>query len=143
MRPGADRRRDANPDTGSATVLGIGLVLGVVTVLVLALGLVAVLVAGQQARTAADLGSLAAVGEVVQGVDPSGACAVAGQVVDQHRARLVACAWEPSGGAWPEVVVSVRRSVPATPWTVTARARAGTEPSRPTPRRARGRPPPA
>ena len=52
VRVGAERLQS---DRGSATMLAIGVVGGLATVLVTALALVAVLVAGQQARTAADL----------------------------------------------------------------------------------------
>ncbi|ANS78889.1 hypothetical protein SGUI_1493 [Serinicoccus hydrothermalis] len=138
------RLRRLDREAGSASLLAVGVVAGLVSVLVLALGLVAVLVAGQQARTAADLASLAAAGAAVQGAGTAQACTTAGEVAARHHSRLQSCAAEQAGGrTWPDVVVTVRTPVPPTPWTVTARARAGAVPPRPTPRRARAVPRPA
>ncbi|KUG51831.1 hypothetical protein AVL62_07750 [Serinicoccus chungangensis] len=107
-------------------VLAIGVVGGLVTVLVLALGLVAVLVAGQQARTAADLASLAAAGQLVQGVDDSAACARAARVTDQHGVELRRCTVTRQGPSpLPEVTLDVERAVGGTRWAVAVTARAG------------------
>lgn len=121
-------------ERGSASVLGIGVVVGLSTVLVLALGLVAVLVAGQQARTAADLGALAAAGQMVQGLGDDAACARARQVAHEHGTSLQSCVVDPAGASpWPEVTVQVERPVIGTRWTVSVRARAGATAARATP----------
>lgn len=123
VRVGAERLQS---DRGSATMLAIGVVGGLATVLVTALALVAVLVAGQQARTAADLAALAAAGQVVLGVGGEHACAQAGAVAGQNGARLQSCELrQHEGQPWPRVLVSVRREVANTPWALTARAAAG------------------
>lgn len=117
--------RSRHGERGSGTVLAVGMVAGMATVLVSALALVAVLVAGQQARTAADLAALAAAGELVGGggVD---ACSTAAGVATEHGARLTDCR-ELSDGPqpWPRISVTVTREVGSTPWTATARAVAG------------------
>ncbi|WP_298749074.1 Rv3654c family TadE-like protein [uncultured Serinicoccus sp.] len=118
--------RRGEEDRGSAVVLVIGVVGGLVTVLVLALGLVAVLVAGQQARTAADLASLAAAGQLVQGADDPTACALATRVSEQHGVELRGCTVTRQGvSPLPEVTVDVERAVAGTRWAVGVRARAG------------------
>ncbi|WP_298888312.1 Rv3654c family TadE-like protein [uncultured Serinicoccus sp.] len=118
--------RRGEGERGSAVVLVIGVVGGLVTVLVLALGLVAVLVAGQQARTAADLASLAAAGRLVQGVDDTAACALAARVSEQHGVELRRCRVTRQGvSPLPEVTVDVERAVGGTRWAVGVTARAG------------------
>ncbi|WP_130012610.1 Rv3654c family TadE-like protein [Serinicoccus sediminis] len=118
--------RRAHHERGSAVVMAIGVVAGLVTILVLALGLVAVLVAGQQARTAADLGALAAAGQLVQGVDDTAACALAARVTQQHGVEVRGCAVTRRGvSPLPEVTLEVHRAVAGTRWTVDVTARAG------------------
>lgn len=121
-------------ERGSASVLAIGLVVGLLAVLGMTLGLVAVLVAGQQARTAADLGALAAAGQLVQGLGEDAACARAHQVAREHGGSLESCVVEAGATArWPEVTVQVDRPVAGTRWTVSVSARAGATDPRPTP----------
>lgn len=117
-------------DRGSSTVLAIGVVAGLATVLIMALALVAALVAGQQARTAADLAALAAAGRLVEGAGEPAACAVAAQVAEANNAALESCTTRPAGTApWPEVLVRTSRAVAGTGWTATARAAAGAVPA--------------
>lgn len=118
--------RAAGGDRGSASVLAVGVVGGLAAVLVTALVLVSVLVAGQQARTAADLAALAGAGQVALGAGQGPACVAADAVALRHGALVQSCEvhlhrWEP----WPRVLVSVTRQVSGTPWTVTATAVAG------------------
>lgn len=121
-------------DRGSASVLIVGVAVGLVTMLVLALGLVAVLIAGQQARSAADLASLAAAGQLAQGGSQDSACALAAQVAQRQAATVRSCQLLPAPGqAWPEVLVRVERVVAESRWTVTAQARAGSRPLPTTP----------
>ncbi|NKY12332.1 Rv3654c family TadE-like protein [Cellulomonas hominis] len=105
------------PDRGSGAVLVIALV-AVSVLLAAALGL---LVAAQgargRARTAADLGALAASERLLAGAGDG--CGLAGEVAARNGATLQACTQH--GGA----VVTVRAAV-ALPWgTAVAEARAG------------------
>ena len=114
------------PDGGSGTVLAVGVVAGLVTVLLAALALVAVLVAGQGARTAADLAALAAEGQLVVGADAGTACGAAAEVAGRNQARLVSCTTVAAGAEpWPRAVVTVIRAVPGLRWEASARAVAG------------------
>lgn len=106
--------------------MAVGVIGGLATVLVAALMLAAVLVAGQQARTAADLSALAGAGQVVVGAGRDRVCAAADGVAADNGARLESCELTPQAGQpWPRVVVGVRRDVAGTPWSLPARAAAG------------------
>lgn len=127
--PRAAPRGRARPawDRGSATILAVGVVGGLATVLGAALLLVSVLVAGQQARAAADLAALAGAGQSVLGVGPARVCAVVDDVAHRNGATTTSCELRPEEfSAWPGVSVTVVRQVAGTPWTVAARAAAGT-----------------
>lgn len=122
---GAARRR-VDADGGSGTVLAIGVVAGLPTLLVSALVLASVLVAGQQARAAADLAALAGLGRVVTGHGEATACGVAAEVARDNGGQLGSCVTVPTDGEpWPRVRVTVTSTVAGTPWTTTARAVAG------------------
>lgn len=113
-------------ERGSATVLVVGVVVGLVTMMVTGLWLVSVLVAGQQARTAADLAALAGMGRIVEGFDASRACAHARTVAGDNGATLTGCRHELTGSdPWGQIRVGVESAVPGTPWTASARAVAG------------------
>lgn len=140
-RPAPEPLRRPAPEQGSASVLAIGVVAGLALLLVTALALVSVLVAGQQARSAADLAALAAAGRVVSGAEPQVACREAGLVARQNRAELVSCGARPQPGQpWPAITLTVSRAVPGTPWTVSADAVAGTVTARSSQGRSPGRP---
>lgn len=132
---GRDRRHRARQgrwgsDRGSASVLAVGLVAGLAMLLVTALMLVSVLVAGQKARAGADLAALAAAGTTVEGGGETAACAAADRVARDNGSVLAGCSLqERAGQPWPAVTVIVSREVVSTPWTVTARAVAGTVPA--------------
>lgn len=126
----APRLSPADPERGSSSVLAIGVVLALVTVLLSALVLVAVLVAGQRARAAADLASLAAAGVSVEGGDQQEACAMAAQVAEDNGARLSGCAVVPGDGPWPDVRVTTVCQVAGTVWDTSAEAVAGGRPLR-------------
>lgn len=120
------RAAAARPEAGSGTVLAIGVVAGVATVLVTALVLASVLVAGQQARSAADLAALAGMGRVVSGYGEPDACAVAARVARDNGGHLSGCRTVPADGEpWPRLRVTVTRAVAGTPWTTTAEAVSG------------------
>lgn len=113
-------------ERGSATVLVVGVIAGLVTMMVTGLWLVSVLVAGQQARTAADLAALAGMGRIVEGFDASRACAHARTVAGDNGSTLTGCRHELTGSdPWGEIRVGVERAVPGTPWTASAQAVAG------------------
>lgn len=126
--PWSPRVRPHHPsrERGSATVLAVGVVAGLVTMMVTGLWLVSVLVAGQQARTAADLAALAGMGRIVEGFGAPQACAHARTVAGDNGATLTGCRHDLTGSdPWGEVRVSVERAVPGTPWTASAQAVAG------------------
>lgn len=115
-------------DRGSGTVLAVGLV-GVLATLLLAGALVAsVAVTGQRARTAADLAALAAVAEAVGGGSQGTACRVALEVARRNGADLTRCRVVPDASGLPRAQVVVARSTPGDRWTVTRRAVAGAVP---------------
>ena len=107
-------------------MLAIGVIGGLAALLLAALALVSVLVAGQQVRTAADLAALAAAGQVVLGGGQDQACGQAAAVAERNGARLQACELrQHEGQPWPQVRVRVDREVAGTSWSVTARGAAG------------------
>lgn len=116
-------------DRGSGTVLAVGLV-GVVSTLLLAGLLIAdVAIAGQRARTVADLAALAAAGRVLEGASEDEACTTASAVAAHNGASLTDCALvvdERRGRVGlPTVRVTAARDTAGGRWTVEARARAG------------------
>lgn len=137
MRPGAARaRRAVRPssgpgDRGSGTVLAVGLVGVLSTLLVAGLLVATVAVQGQRVRTAADLAALAAAGRVLEGGAEEEACRSARVVAQRNGAHLAGCALDADGAATaaglplPSVEVVVVRGVADTGWQVSARARAG------------------
>lgn len=119
-------RGPSGADAGSGTVLAVGVVAGLTTLLVSALVLAGVLAAGQQARSAADLAALAGAGQVVTGHGQPAVCGVAGEVARANGGQLQGCALvRADGDPWPRVQVTVTTAVAGTPWTATARAVAG------------------
>ncbi|GAB3263398.1 hypothetical protein GCM10027425_27830 [Alteromonas gracilis] len=105
---------------GAATVWAAGLLLLVTFVALTLAGVGGVLVAHRQAQAAADLAALAGAGALQEGQD---SCTVADVIAARNGASLIDCREE---GA--EVVVSVEveaAGVPAGPWRLVGRARAG------------------
>ena len=115
----------ARGERGSASVLALGVVLGLVAVLLSGLLLVAVLVAGQRARSAADLAALAGAGAVVDGAGQDGACHEAAAVATANGVRLTECSLMAGAGVWPDVRVTAECDVSGTSWTTAAVAVAG------------------
>ncbi|MFK5635775.1 Rv3654c family TadE-like protein [Ornithinimicrobium sp. LYQ103] len=114
------------PDRGSGTVLALGL-LGVLGTLLLAgVLVVAVSVGGQHARTAADLAALAGAGRAVWGVSQVEVCGVAAQVAHQNGGLLTSCevSFGHDSSPVPRVDVEVVTQV-AGRWTLRATAAAG------------------
>ncbi|MDO5740674.1 MAG: hypothetical protein Q4P07_11065 [Ornithinimicrobium sp.] len=118
-------------ERGGGSVLAIALVGIVSVVLVAALTIAAVAIAGQQARTAADLAALAGAGLAIQGGDEASVCAVASSTAANNRATLSSCRLErtaidrATGVELPAVHVQVTRGVGGTGWTIQVRAAAG------------------
>lgn len=116
-------------DRGSGTVLAVGLVGVLATLLVAGLLVAAVALAGQRARTAADLAALAVAGRALEGADTGTACASGGRVAEMHEAVLVSCALRAGVQGLPRAAVEVRVEVTGTPWSATARTSAGGVPA--------------
>lgn len=125
MTPQQVRHPAAGPERGSGTVMAIGLVGMVASLLVAGLLVAAVAIGGQRARTAADLAALAVVGGSVSGMSTAAACTRGADVAGRHEAALTSCVVELDSAGLPRAVVEVALDVTGTPWTVTARSAAG------------------
>lgn len=130
-RPAPARSRWSGADRGSGTVLAVGLVGVLATLLLAGLLVAAVAIAGQRARTAADLAALAAAGRTLEGNGAATACATAGDVASLHGATLVTCTVGADAQGLPRTVVEVRTEVGGTSWRATARSAAGGVPADP------------
>lgn len=112
-------------------MLAVGLIGVLSTLLVAGLLLAAVAIAGQRARTAADLAALAAAGAAVTGADVATSCVIAQELTVRNGGVLTRCRLVDDRGdardgvALPAVEITVTRGVTGTGWTVTARSRAG------------------
>lgn len=116
-RTGSIRRRD---DEGAATVWAAGLLLLVTFVALALAGVGGVLVAHRQAQAAADLAALGGAGALQEGGE---ACAVAAAIAARNGAQLLECREE-----GVEIVVTAQVTadgIPAGPWRLVGRARAG------------------
>ncbi len=114
------RRGRPRNDEGAATVWAAGLLLLVTFVALALAGVGGVLVAHRQSQAAADLAALAAAGALQDGGD---ACGIAAAIAARNGATLVDCRQEGD-----DVVVTTRvtaEGVPAGPWHLDGRARAG------------------
>ncbi|GAA5167131.1 Rv3654c family TadE-like protein [Ornithinimicrobium tianjinense] len=116
-------------ERGSGTVLAVGLVGVLLTLLVAGLLIADVAIAGQRARTAADLAALAAAGRALEGASEGEVCAAASAVAARNGAPLTSCSLDVAGRVGsrglPSVRVTAARDTAAGGWTVEARARAG------------------
>lgn len=115
------RRREAwDPESGSGSVLAVGICGVVAVLLVAALILCSAVIASHRARSAADLAALAAASA------PGQECAQARRIAGLHGAELGECVVD---GADVEITVTVRPAGAAARWgPAGARARAGPEP---------------
>jgi secretion/DNA translocation related TadE-like protein len=122
-RPDAGTGRRASCDSGSGTVLALGLVAVLASLVLVCAALGAAIVARHRAAAAADLAALAAADRSL-GRAPGVPCAVAGEVTQANDARLTGCRVDGDGS----VIVRVRVRLPA-PWArlgvAEAAARAG------------------
>lgn len=131
-RAGLDDPGGGLGERGSGTVMAVGVV-GVLSVLLVAGVLIAAaVVAGQHARTGADLAALAAAGELMVGADAASACNSAGRVAESNGATLVRCTVTAAPASFdgleislPQVRVTVDRLVGVRGWVASAQAVAG------------------
>lgn len=115
-------------DSGSASVLVLGVVAALLGVTVGALGVLGVIRAVHAARSAADLAALAAAGHIQEQVAPEVACARARQIARRQGANIAGCVVD---GATVTVTTTVRiplRLLGIAPETAKGRARAGPAP---------------
>ena len=106
-------------------MLAVGLVGVLATLLVAGLLVAAVAVAGQRARTAADLAALAVAGRTLEGADAATACAAGGHVAGLHDAAVLSCTVRTDAQGLPRATVEVGTEVAGTRWRATARSAAG------------------
>ncbi|WP_187264832.1 Rv3654c family TadE-like protein [Homoserinibacter sp. GY 40078] len=103
-------------DDGAGGVLALAIVGAILSVTLAALALGSALVARQKAVSAADAAALAA-GDVLLGVVPGDACAVAADVAAAHSLDLASCRLEGL-----EAIVTIRLTVLGLPVAVVSRA---------------------
>lgn len=117
-------------ERGSGTVLAIGLVGVLASLLVAGLLVAAVAMTGQRARTAADLAALAAAGHALTGGSETSACSAGSEVAAANGTVLVECRLLVGPGTGlPRAEVEVRARVADTRWQATARSAAGGVPA--------------
>ena len=97
---------DLRDERGSSTVLAVGLIAVLLTVILAALAVLSAVRAAHIARSAADLSALAAAIQLQQSADGQGACAEARRVAGRHDARVITC--DVGGGGAVTVTVSAR-----------------------------------
>lgn len=113
------------PERGSGTVLAVGLVGVLASLLVAGLLVAAVATAGQRARTAADLAVLAVAGRTLEGHPVGDACATGARIAAAHDVSVVDCQASTTPEGFPRAEVEVTAQVRGTPWVARARAAAG------------------
>ncbi len=101
-------------DRGSATVLGLGMILVLLVLLAGFLLLGAAVHSSLRARGAADAAALAGAGALLEGQGRDAACALAADLAQRNGARLVTCRAEPGtdGRVRASVRVEVALAVP-------------------------------
>lgn len=115
-------------DTGSGTVLTLGVVGAVVTALVTALSVTGALRAAHQARGAADLAALAAAHDSSVGAAPAQVCATARDIAERNGARVVGCDVTAGSVVTIETAVAVPLRLGGLVPEMTGHARAGPAP---------------
>lgn len=120
---------DPRGESGSATVLAVGLIAVLLTVTVAALVVLGAIRSVHAARAAADLAALAGAGHLQEQGDPGAACRVAERIAARQRATVVAC--EVGAGEIVTVTTSVGIPLrpPGVPESAQGRARAGPVPT--------------
>lgn len=100
--------RELRGETGSSSVLAVGLIAVLLTATVATLAVLSAVRAAHVARSAADVAALAGAIEYQQVSDPAGACTEAARVAGRHRVEIVSCAV----GGGGEVTVTVAAEIP-------------------------------
>ncbi|USQ76691.1 Rv3654c family TadE-like protein [Ornithinimicrobium cryptoxanthini] len=119
MRGAAEARRALAPrgraprDRGSATVLAVGAVLLLVSVLVAFLLVGAAAQGSLRARAAADAAALAGAGVLLEGGSMDAACAAAVDLAAANGARVLSCDARQVASSGPALRVAVVVAVPA------------------------------
>ncbi|MBF4994110.1 hypothetical protein ITX31_08295 [Arthrobacter gandavensis] len=117
-------RASVDGDTGSGTVLMLGIVLGVITLAVAAVLLASAVVSGARAGTAANLAALAGA-DALRGLRSADPCTLAAAVAERNRGQMVQCVPDLQSRT---VTVSVHTAAGLLPWPAAAEARAGPPP---------------
>lgn len=99
-------RRDVRDDRGSSTVLALGVIAVMLSLMVAGLAVLSAVHAAHVARSSADLAALAGAIEYQERSTRGAACAEARRIARGHGARLVSC------GVAGRGVVTVTTSVP-------------------------------
>lgn len=107
-RPAGVGGRLLQPDRGSGTVLTLALIGAVVASLIIAQAVVIAVLAAGRARTAADLGAIAAAGAFASGQSAPAACRAGGTIVTRNDATQRRCSVSASGVSIIETRVVVR-----------------------------------
>jgi secretion/DNA translocation related TadE-like protein len=115
-------------EQGSATVITLGAVGVLVLVMVGGVALGSAVAAMHRARSAADLGALAAAGTLAASASPLDACAAGAEVVRANRATQTSCRTYPDGSVILAVAVPPALVWPGLDPTARATARAGPAP---------------
>ena len=122
--------RDVRDESGSSTVLAVGLIAVLLTVTVAALAVLGAIRAAHVARASADLAALAGAVAYQEAPEASAACVEATRIAHRHETELVTCDVDAGG------VVTVTTSAPIVhrlggvgPDHAEGRARAGPDPA--------------
>lgn len=107
------RRAGAHTERGSATVLAVGAVLLLVSVLVAFLLVAAAVQGSLRARAAADAAALAGAGALLEGSSMDVACAAAADLAAANGARVLSCDARQVATSGPALRVEVVVAVPA------------------------------
>lgn len=130
----ASGRTGQSCERGSATVLGLAVMVTVLTMWTAALVLGAVVLGGGRARSGADLAAVGGAQVLLRGQQESSVCARAAQVAAANGTDLVSCSLDTVGtqGQGPSIEVVVEAATGVSAWPVVqARARAGLVPGDP------------
>jgi secretion/DNA translocation related TadE-like protein len=122
--PPSSRPFSGLSERGSATVVMLGVIASVLMLTISGLLLASAVLASHRARTAADLGALAAAAGLIRGETVGAACDRAAQVADKNHGRMVQCSVT---GSEVRLSVSVLAGVRGV-GVATARSRAGPGP---------------
>lgn len=113
-------------ERGGATVLSVAVIGVLMLTTVGGLGLASAVEAAHRARAAADLGALAAAGELQRSGSLGAACSAAAVLVARNGARLTGCGVSDDGSVTVDVAAAVRLRVAGIGGAeAVARARAG------------------